>query len=356
MLRGAEGKEQDFTSQASAMQARVAEQERASRDALAAKKAAFEDRLSKQSEFNRGLEKANAGIRRETQDLLDYSSALRNESYAVNETNEQMRHVLSKLREKIEAAKPFLKDTLDITDDSNAKEILALKTTPAPTLDYFLKTLGGDEPSNEKDEQKAKAERKDESLLQFLQNPEFEESRPEDLIATLAKSLTDLEAAEKEGDAQLQARFDEMYGQAKDEEEALLEKQASLNETRETVAQRVDDLRMAKEHLLKTQKQLVSRLDGVKVFAQTISKAFKDSLKADNEAEQSREGDMAEASERRSRAREERARMVAEAENETDDEATLSKVFEEKGHDIKQVLTKVAEKEAPTKKMFWFLR
>lgn len=305
VMMKATDKVMDFAAQAAAMQARVAQKQAESKAAVAAMKRKYEQRLVKQSEVNRHMEEVNDMSRHKIHLAEERNQVLETEAKSVQQENLAMREILGNLADKVRAAKIFVADSLNITDDSHSEQLrVLLPSKPKPTLARFLAAATTAASVARRDKFKAAP-----SLLQTaseeagaagteapptentataavaaasaaaIETPEAPESRPEDLVSVLSSSLAELDDAERAGEMELQSNFEAAYDQGSQQFEALSEIQKEINTTKAALVKRRQELKAARAHLIQTREQLKQRLRGVKVFSDKVIVAVQEALK-----------------------------------------------------------------------------
>lgn len=257
VLTKATDKARDFAEQASAMQRRVAQQQEKSRAALDSQRATYESKLSQQAAQSDASSANNSAIDKANKALQTSNSDLEAEVKTLQDDNAKMRQSLQAIDSKVAAAKLFLEDSLKVTDDTTAVELLVLvPTTPKPTLDHFLAVAGG-------------ATFGDALALLQLSSP-LRHDGPEDLVSVLSKSLADIATAEVEGAAELKAHFMANFEEGQKRQAALNATQVTLLELQSELKVHQGKLLEAKAHLEATGKQLRDRLHGLRVFARKV--------------------------------------------------------------------------------------
>jgi len=252
VLAQATNKAQDFAKQAAAMQKRLSEQQERSREALAAKKKDYENQLQQIHKVNDAIGVQNSVLLSHNRELERANTEMFARLKGVQARNNEMWTTLQNITEKVSAAQLFITDSLKVTDESHADELLVLApTTPKPTLDHFLDVASG----------------RTVSLLSIGANHHDD---PMELVTGLSDSLSDIKKAEDEGAAELKAHFMASVRQAEQRQAELNATQAELLHTQSQLEGHRAKLEEAEAHLQATTKQLQDRLQGLRVFADNV--------------------------------------------------------------------------------------
>lgn len=269
VLTKATSKAHDFAEQAAAMQQRLLDQQEESRAALVVQKREFEQRLDHMQQQNENISVENSELLVDNTAAEHDTSVLFAELKEIQVNNTQMRAALQSLADKTSTAQLFVVDSLKVTDDSQAQELMFLTpTTPKPTLDIFLDVATG---------RKVSLLAIDAKLRHY----------PSELVSGLSNSLSEIKAAEDEGAADLKAHF--MTNMAETQERL-----AQLNATHAKLLQRKAQLQVyrgklhgAKAHLRATSEQLQDRLSRMRMFAERVDSTVASTLAASNASQTS---------------------------------------------------------------------
>lgn len=198
-----------------------------------------------------------------------------------------LRHAMKKLRHKLEVARGFVGDSVNVTDISNSSELNVLDvTTPAPTFDDFLynarKELGLRATSAVPAQEALDSEEDEEAaLLQLSSLPaaELEEEGnldsqdPKKMTALLRATLATLGEAEQKGQQMLLQRFQASEAAWKQHiKESVAEQHALTSQLSDATARR-RDLEAARQSLRGTDAALRFNLERFSSFFDSMDEA-----------------------------------------------------------------------------------
>lgn len=262
VLTKATSKAHAFAEQAAVMQQKLAEQQEKSRANLAMQKKDFEQRLDRMQHQSENISARNSELQRDNRAIERQNMNLLAELEGIQENNSKLRATLRSLTDKVAAAELFTVDSLKVTDDSLAQELMVLApTTRKPTLEQFLHFTNGREVS----------------MLAIRARLRGD---PGELVSSLSSSLTEIQAADDEGAAELKAQFLASMATKEERQAQLNATQAKLLQTKAELQEHHGKLLDAKVHLMATSKQLRERLGGMLVFADTVGASVDSALGA----------------------------------------------------------------------------
>jgi hypothetical protein len=327
MVSAAAGTLKSINSQASILEARIAQAQMEREAKMARQKAIFERRLQQQERTNQDVISANKHISEDIATLTANNEAVKKHTHDLQEMNKAMRLELRTFQSKLHIAGSFITESLKATDDRNAKQLAVLQggtqgksysDEDKEEVDYSGSGVANEAAAasppkgvstnddDDDDDDDADAAPKDArvSLLAVsattrrssstakssenaalgqmadveaqLSNFGLEGSSPQssaspsDLLTVLSSSVAQLKEQEAAGEKKLQALFINTFKTGAKRHRELLHVQLGLNSTRDSLQAVQTKLKDAEAHLEGTRSNLDQRLRGLGLFLQRL--------------------------------------------------------------------------------------
>eukprot|EP00929_Paragymnodinium_shiwhaense_P001018 TRINITY_DN101235_c0_g1_i1.p1 TRINITY_DN101235_c0_g1~~TRINITY_DN101235_c0_g1_i1.p1 ORF type:complete len:478 (+),score=203.00 TRINITY_DN101235_c0_g1_i1:62-1495(+) len=116
-------------SQASILEARIAQSQMENEAKLTRQKAIFEEKLKAQEESNHEVMDVNANISAQIKKLKNGNANLRKKAKDLQEGNRLKQSELQTLKSKLQLAESFISESMQVTDDEHAKDLNVLQST-----------------------------------------------------------------------------------------------------------------------------------------------------------------------------------------------------------------------------------
>lgn len=283
-----------ISEQAITLETRVSQLQKENMAKMSRQKSVFDRRLETQEEGSREVEAENAQITKEIAQLKEENNAVRKHAKDLQVDNRLMRIELQQLQAKLGVSRDFVANSLTVTDDSKAKDLLILKTkdkddktTDEDSHDQDddddredSDDKGGDDDDDGDDDAPSllsvasrtrRAEGDDAVDLDAGDAPKPEIMNPKDLLKVLQKGVENLATEEKEGEAKLKTMFLTNFRTGLHRHTTLIAEQKALNVTRASVKDKQVHLKAAEAHLKHTKSHLEERLRGLGLFLQKLA-------------------------------------------------------------------------------------
>lgn len=256
------GLSNDFKAKAELLKQQVAANEQEKKTALKQLKTSFEENLTAQALRSDQLGTDNQVLLALISQEESRIAILRQDASKLQKSNEIMRRALDGLVSKVHAVSDFLDDSIEVSEEFNASELDVLRpTTPQPTVEHFLETMGDHKVSLLG---VAAAKKK-------LLKRKKEEPKPELILESLPQHLVDLAALGEQGEAQLQARFLAMYEFGAARQAELLAHKEQLQQELGSKEELTAQVLGVKKHLRQIKAQLRQRVNVMRTFALKVN-------------------------------------------------------------------------------------
>jgi len=322
-----------ISTQASALEARIAQTQMENEAKMARQKSVFEEKLAAQHRKNSDVVAANAKITNEIEGLKNGNDELKKRAKVLQEDNKFKRNELRTLKTKLSTVDDFLKSSLKDTDDTDAQQLAILqahkvvhKAEPKKPM-FVAKKVAVEkvavekvavekkeitEKNEQKDEKKTDADvdsdddeedddDSDDDAASFMQVKATESrissddtedlqlaqmdveaamgtparpttnANPRDILNVLSSGLDSLSAQEKQSESQLKSLFLANFKAGSKTHGTLIAQQKSLNATRATLLDTQSKLQEANAYLDSARDNVEQRLHKVGGFMQALA-------------------------------------------------------------------------------------
>jgi hypothetical protein len=313
----------DLNSQASILEARIAQMQMENEAKLARQKAVFETKLKSQEMGNRQVVNQNQLISAQIAVLKEQNANLTTQAHRLVDENKLGRVELQTIQAKLKVATTFIDESLKATSDRDAKALDVLLVTSSANAEQKKDanvekkeddqqqddqagdveeeedvveedaTDAGDADSEDEDaapatsflglRSKVQRMKVKESAGQELQagamseieqemfsKPEVLAANPRDLLKVLSSQVDDLSQDQQSNAAKMKSMFLSAFKVGTKRHNALLKEQKALNATRTGLATKQQKLQSAVAHLETTHEHLQERLRGLGLFVQRL--------------------------------------------------------------------------------------
>jgi len=255
---------QQLTSQLKSLEESVEVSRKESAAALAQEHADQKGQLLQQERENAALEKSNAVITGEIEDLKKTNEKLRNEADELLADSADFRARLMDMQANMTNAQEFALEALTQLDDKDVAEL--------DVLTELAKKEAEEEAEREKRQRlDAVASLRHAAMLE--ETPQMDSESTSSLVNGMTESLEKLQQAQALREATLKAAFEHDFQLGAKRHEELTKEHAELEASKQSLTSLQERLQAAVSHLTDTRRQLAEKVSSLRGFLRGLGAA-----------------------------------------------------------------------------------